>query len=53
MFATIHRLLGNDSGVTAIEYALIGSFIAVVIAVAVNTAGSAVSSTFSTVAGSF
>jgi len=45
----IRNFLGNDSGATAIEYALIASLIAVVIIVAVQTVGTKVSTVFSEV----
>ena len=48
----IRNFLGNDSGATAIEYALIASLIAVVIITAVTTVGSKASSTFNTIANS-
>jgi pilus assembly protein Flp/PilA len=53
MSVIFRRLLADESGVTAIEYGLIGSFIAVAIAAAVNTVGSNLSSTFTIVAGGF
>ncbi|WP_229632234.1 Flp family type IVb pilin [Pseudoduganella violaceinigra] len=39
MFHKLLRFLHNDSGVSAIEYALLGGLIAVVIVVSVSTAG--------------
>ena len=45
----IRNFLGNDSGATAIEYALIASLIAVVIIVAVQTVGTKVSTVFNEV----
>jgi pilus assembly protein Flp/PilA len=43
----------DESGVTAIEYALIGALIAVVIALAVMSVGSALNTLFTTVANCF
>jgi pilus assembly protein Flp/PilA len=45
----IRNFLGNDSGATAIEYALIASLIAVVIIVAVQTVGTKASTVFNEV----
>ena len=45
----IRNFLGNDSGATAIEYALIASLIAVVIITAVQMVGGKVSTVFSEV----
>jgi len=42
----IRNFLGNDSGATAIEYALIASLIAVVIITAVQLVGGKVNNTF-------
>jgi pilus assembly protein Flp/PilA len=50
MFETFRKLVIAEQGVTAIEYALIGSFIMVVIAAAVGTIGSNLNDTFATVA---
>ena len=44
------RFLRDNSGATAIEYGLIAAGIAVVIIVAVNSAGTAVQGTFNSVA---
>lgn len=44
--------MGNESGVTAIEYGLIAALIAVVIIVAVSVVGTSLSTTFSSVANS-
>jgi pilus assembly protein Flp/PilA len=46
----VFRLVGNESGVTAIEYALVASLIAVAAIAAVTVAGTNLSSTFSAVA---
>ncbi len=46
----IKRFLKGEEGVTAIEYGLIAALIAVVIIVAVTTAGQKVSNTFDAVA---
>lgn len=48
----IPRFIADDSGVTAIEYGLIAALIAVVIIVAISTVGTALSTTFNSVAGS-
>ena len=50
MFAALHRVLKDESGVTAIEYAFLASLIAVAIAGVVGTVGSSLSDTFTTVA---
>jgi len=50
MFEIFRELLNAEQGVTAIEYALIGSFIMVVIAAAAGTIGSNLNDTFATVA---
>ena len=47
--SAIRNFLGNDSGATAIEYALIASLIAVVIITAVQMVGGKVSTVFSEV----
>ena len=53
----LHQLASSfcadESGVTAIEYALIGALIAVVIALAVMSVGSALNTLFTTVANCF
>jgi pilus assembly protein Flp/PilA len=53
----LHQLASSfcadESGVTAIEYALIGALIAVVIAVAVMSVGSALNTLFTSVANCF
>ena len=46
---TISNFVRNDSGATAIEYALITSLVAVVIIVAVQTVGTKVSHVFNEV----
>ena len=46
------RFLADESGVTAIEYGLIAALIAVVIIGALQTVGTSLSGTFSTVASS-
>jgi pilus assembly protein Flp/PilA len=45
----VHAFLNDESGVTAIEYALIASLIAVFIIVAVQLVGTQVSTVFSEV----
>ena len=47
----IRNFIGNDSGATAIEYALIASLIAVVIITAVTYVGTQVSNVFNEVGG--
>jgi pilus assembly protein Flp/PilA len=47
---SLTKFIANEDGVTAIEYALIASLIAVAIIVAVTTLGSKISKTFSSVA---
>lgn len=46
------RFIGDELGVTAIEYGLIAALLAVVIIAAVSAVGTNLSSTFSLVAGS-
>ncbi|MGQ0446567.1 MAG: Flp family type IVb pilin [Beijerinckiaceae bacterium] len=46
----LHRFIGDQSGVTAIEYGLIASLIAVVIITAVKLVGTDLSSTFNAIA---
>ena len=46
----IRDFLSDESGVTAIEYALIASLIAVAIIGAVTTVGTNISGTFNTIA---
>jgi pilus assembly protein Flp/PilA len=48
----LSRFIDNESGATAIEYALIASLIAVGIIGAAGTLGTKISSTFGTVAAS-
>ena len=50
LYLGIQRFLNDEEGVTAIEYALIASLIAVVIIAAVRTTGNRVCETFSAVA---
>ena len=50
---TLRRLLGAESGVTAIEYGLIAALVAVVIIVAVTTVGTELTRTVDTIAASF
>jgi pilus assembly protein Flp/PilA len=52
MFRSIKNFAADESGVTAIEYALIASLIAVFIIVAVQSVGTKVSNVFSEVSGS-
>ena len=51
MIKLLSRFLRDDSGATAIEYGLIAAGIAVVILVAVQTAGTNLNTTFTTIAG--
>jgi len=50
LYLGIQRFIRDEEGVTAIEYALIASLIAVVIIVAVRTVGQDVNNTFQTIA---
>jgi len=52
MFKPMRMFIADESGVTAIEYALIASLIAVFIITAVQTVGTKVSTVFSEVGGS-
>jgi pilus assembly protein Flp/PilA len=52
MTTFIRRFLQDDTGATAIEYGLIAAGIAVAIIVAVQTLGTNLNTTFSTVSGS-
>jgi pilus assembly protein Flp/PilA len=49
MKTIISRFLNNESGATAIEYCLIAAGISIVIIVAVNSIGTTLNSTFSSV----
>ena len=51
MLASIKGFIANESGATAIEYALIASLIAVAIITAVQTVGTKVSTVFTEVGG--
>jgi pilus assembly protein Flp/PilA len=53
LFERAASFWSDDSGVTAIEYALIGALIAVVIAAAVSTVGSRLNTLFTSVANCF
>jgi pilus assembly protein Flp/PilA len=53
MLGIAKRILANRSGATAIEYALIASLIAVVIAAAVGALGTQLSTTFTNVTAQF
>jgi pilus assembly protein Flp/PilA len=46
MFKSVRKFAADESGVTAIEYALIASLIAVFIIAAVQTVGTKVSTVF-------
>lgn len=50
LYSGIQRFIRDEEGVTAIEYALIASLIAVVIIVAVSTVGQDVNTTFQKIA---
>jgi pilus assembly protein Flp/PilA len=52
MLSLVSRLLRDQGGVTAIEYALIASLIGVAAATVMGTVGTNLSSTFSKVAAS-
>jgi pilus assembly protein Flp/PilA len=49
MRALVLRFVSNESGATAIEYGLIAAGIAVAIIVAVNTLGTNLNTTFSSI----
>ena len=51
--AKFKSFLGNQSGATAIEYALIAGSISIVIVAAVNGIGSRLNSTFANVSNGF
>jgi pilus assembly protein Flp/PilA len=51
MLNTVSRFMNDQTGVTAIEYGLIASLIAVVVIGAVTLVGTNLSATFNTVAG--
>jgi len=51
MLNRVSRFFKDQSGVTAIEYGLIASLIAVVIITAVTLVGTNLSATFNTIAG--
>ena len=51
MLSLILRVLRDQDGVTAIEYALIASLISIAAVTVMGTVGTHLSSTFSTVAG--
>lgn len=50
LYLGVQRFINDEEGVTAIEYALIASLIAVVIIAAVNVTGDRVCATFNAVA---
>ena len=50
MLATLHQVFADESGVTAIEYGLIASLIALAVVGVLSTVGGNLSSTFTTVA---
>jgi len=49
MFAHFSRMLRDESGVTMIEYGLMGALVAVVIIGAVTVVGTQLNSTFTTI----
>jgi len=51
MLAAFSRILADESGVTAVEYGLIASLIALAAVGVLNTVGINLSGTFNTVAG--
>jgi pilus assembly protein Flp/PilA len=53
MTKLLRRFMLSDQGVTAIEYALISSLIALAIVTSVSTAGTQLSSTFTNIANAF
>jgi pilus assembly protein Flp/PilA len=53
MKAIIKRFVRDETGVTAIEYALIAAFIAIVIVGAVTAIGSTLTATFTSVSAAF
>ncbi len=53
VLGTLRRLLRAESGVTAIEYGLIASLIAVMIVAAVAMTGTELTRTFDTIAAAF
>ena len=50
---TVVELMGDRTGVSAIEYAFLASLIAVAIAAVVGTVGTSLAGTFSSIASSF
>ena len=50
MIATVRRLVADETGATAIEYALIASLIAVAIIVSITVLGTQLQNTFNEVA---
>lgn len=50
LYSGVQRFIRDEEGVTAIEYALIASLIAVVIIVAVRTVGQDVNNSFQAIA---
>jgi len=53
VLASLARLSRNESGVTAMEYALIAGLVAIAIVAAVTTLGTSVSGLFGSVLGGF
>ena len=50
MRSTFTRLFSAEAGVTAVEYGLLVGLIAIVVIVALSALGTAISTTFSTIA---
>ena len=50
MFKTVRRLIGNNSGATAIEYGLIAALISIVAIVAMQSVGTQLTGSFDRVA---
>lgn len=51
LVAVLKKLLGDETGATAIEYGLIAALIAVAAVTVMGTVGTNLSSTFNTIAG--
>jgi pilus assembly protein Flp/PilA len=51
MGSTVQKFLGDESGATAIEYALIASLVFLMIIAAVKAVGTKLSATFANVSG--
>ena len=51
MIKSLHRFVADEAGATAIEYALIGSLIAVALVTILTNLGTRLSTEFSTISG--